>query len=301
MTKLNKVFVCGAGGQTGLQVVHYLNKHRDKFEVHAGIYHAKRQQHQERLQPYQVQVHETDAKDRQGLVKAMQGMDAIFVVPAATELVEEKVEQGRNYVEAAKEAKVPFVILLSFAGTTQHIEHGKTTVWHDQFRQMEKCLQDSGIASWCILRAAFYMDNLLLYRDQMIEGKLPLPLGPHGKFAPLDVMDVGIAVKSLLLDHTKHHGRVYEITGPQAMTGEQMAQALAEAWGRELRWEDIDPAEAERLLIVQGVPAGEIRGLLQFYQAVKDGAFQKTSQDYETICGDVPHDLKDWAKRHPLQ
>jgi uncharacterized protein YbjT (DUF2867 family) len=154
------------------------------------------------------------------------------------------------------------------------------------------------VKGWCVLRSQFYAQNLLLYREQIQEGHLPLPIGPHAKFAPIDVEDVGQAAKHILLDPEKHHGKYYTITGPHALTGPEMAESCSKVLGRPVKFQDISITEAKKILRTHHIPATEVQGLLEFYEVVKDGEMGMVTQDFESVTGDVPSTLEDFFTKH---
>lgn len=66
-----------------------------------------------------------------------------------------------------------------------------------------------------------------------------LPIG-SAKVAFLDARDIATLAAHLLTqaDPNTYHQRVFELTGPEAITGEQISQALTSAAGREIRYVD---------------------------------------------------------------
>ena len=291
---VKRVFVTGATGQTGMHVCKYLNKHADKIEIHAGVHEGENKE--DRLSGLKLHQHPVDADDIGSVVEAMRGCDAVFIVPSASA---DKVHHGMCYIRAAKRANVKFVLLLSMIGA-----EARHYLFAEQFRDLEEGLTSHGFdqKSWCILRSHFYTQNLLLYREQIVnDGVLPLPIGKEARFAPVDVEDVAKVAKDIFLDEDRHRGKVYTITGPRALSGPEMATACSHALGKSVRWEDISREEAKKILQAAKIPATEIQGLLEFYEIVSKGELQQVTQDFETITGDVPTDLTDFFTKHKDQ
>ena len=71
----------------------------------------------------------------------------------------------------------------------------------------------------------------------------------------LDVRDIAaVAVVVLTEPGTKHAGKAYTLSGPEALTFTQVAEKLSAAVGKPIRY--IDPPEAEyrKMLIGVGIP-----------------------------------------------
>jgi len=288
------VFITGASGQTGLHVLTYFSKHQEKFEIHAGVHSDENQENQENIIKQccpSAKVCPIDADDLNTVVEAFRGIDYVYVIPSSGEA---KVHHGRCYVRAAKRANVEFVLLLSMIGAED-----RNYLFANQFRDIENQLEQEKI-SFCVIRSNFYMQNLLLYKEQIKEGKLPLPIGP-GKFAPIDVDDVGQVAKDIFLNCEKHKNKYYNITGPESLTGEQMANVFSKVLGRPIKWENISCQEAKTILLASNVPASDVQGLLEFYQLVAAHCFADVSKDFSLITSDVGNTLEDFFKRHVNQ
>lgn len=287
-----KIFVTGASGQTGIHVMKHLSQKADQFEVCAGVY-AEKQEEAEKLVKSScanAKICPIDADDVESLTEAFRGVDDLFIVPTATDY---KVSHARNYIRAAKHANVKFVLLLSMTGVDD-----RNYLFADQFCDIEESLKRSGIENHCILRSNFYMQNLLLYRDQIKKGSLPLPTH-NGRFNPVDVDDIGKAAQQILSNCQPHKNKVYNLTGPSPVNGEQIAQLFSALLKSPVKWNDIPRSEARAILRSQNVPQSEAQGLLEFYDLVQKNQLKdQESKDYKAITGNEPTSLHDFIMRH---
>jgi NAD(P)H dehydrogenase (quinone) len=291
-----KIFITGASGQTGMHVLKHLAGCCDRFEIIAGVY-AERPQSacEESVKKCcsEARTCSIDANDVDCLVEAFQGVDAVFIVPTATDY---KVSHARNYLRAAKRAQVKFVLLLSMTGA-----EARNYLFADQFRDIEETLQREGIEQYCVLRSNFYMQNLLLYREQLKQGTLPLPIH-EGAFNPVDVDDIGRAATAILCDSDKHLGKWYNLTGPEALTGPGMAAHCSRILNTEISWQDIPRAAARTILRQMQVPASEAQGLLEFYDLVqkreKGQLGEQEKNDFKNITGQESTSLEQFLERH---
>lgn len=287
-----KIFVTGASGQTGIHVLKHLADKVDRFDVCAGIYAEKREEAEKCVQACckNAQVCPIDADDVQSLTEAFKNVDDLFIVPTATDY---KVSHARNYIRAAKQAGVKFVLLLSMTGADD-----RNYLFADQFSDIEETLKRSGIEDYCILRSNFYMQNLLLYKDQLKQGALPLPIH-NGSFNPIDVDDIGKAAQRILSDCSQHKGKVYNLTGPKAMNGQEMADICSKALGSQISWQDIPRTEARSILRKMNVPQSEAQGLLEFYDLVQKKELRdQEKNDFKSITGEESTSLNEFLARH---
>lgn len=289
-----KIFVTGASGQTGIHVLKHLSSqaHAENFEVHAGIYTEKQAEAENAVKACcpNAKAYPIDADDVESLTEAFKGVDELFIVPTATDY---KVSHARNYIRAAKHANIKFVLLLSMTGA-----EARNYLFADQFSDIEETLKRSGIENFCILRSNFYMQNLLLYKDQLKKGQLPLPIH-SGSFNPIDVDDIGKAAQRILADCHAHKDKLYNLTGPKALNGQEMAEICSQALGTSIKWQDIPRTEARSILRQMNVPQSEAQGLIEFYDLVQKKEIKdQEKNDYKNITGEEPTSLNAFLARH---
>lgn len=163
-------------------------------------------------------------------------------------------------------------------------------------RRTEEAVKASGVA-WTILQANNFHQNFSEgdYLDAVLAGELVLPLGEAVE--PLiDVADIAeIAV--LALTTGDHDGRLYELTGPQALTYGQVAAVLTEAIGKPVVFRDIAPERYLAKMREQRLPEPLIEFLDGMYATMRDGVIADVSDDARTVLGREPVDFATWAKQ----
>jgi len=286
---VKKVLVTGAGGQTGHNAIQCLHEHSGTIEVCAGIHKTDQEKQKAALAKFKVTTCELEAEDKSKLVDKFKDVQDLYVIPPSSE---EKVQCACNYIDAAKDAGVRFVLLLSNFKADR-----KDYFWGESFLKIEEHLKKSGIPSWTIIRANFYAQNLLLYKEQINAGELPLPTA-DGKFAPIDVNDIGKAASSILVDSSKHHNRVYTLTGPEAVDGFGIAATLSVIFGREIKYRNISKDDARKILQSQNVPEIEIRSLLSYYELVQNNMAADVTDDFMQLTGRPPKSMRQFCEAH---
>jgi uncharacterized protein YbjT (DUF2867 family) len=109
---------------------------------------------------------------------------------------------------------------------------------------VEEAISSSGMG-FTHLRPNLYMQGLLGFRSSIqSEGRIYAPAG-DARVSIVDVRDIA-AVAAAALTQSGHEGKVYDITGPEALTHAEMASLLSEALGRQITFVDIRrrPCEA---------------------------------------------------------
>lgn len=159
--------------------------------------------------------------DPPSLRKAFEGIDCVFLITAVHP---DEARHGQNGVHAAKKAGVKKIVYLSVAlpADSHHIPHFASKI------PVENAIRESGIA-FTILRPNNFFQNDLWYKDAMMQfGLYPQPLGMKGVYR-VDSRDVADAAVNALTE-SGHDKKIYNLHGPDALTGRDCAAI----WGRQL-------------------------------------------------------------------
>lgn len=236
------------------------------------------------------------------------GADTLCIIPPSHQ---DKFDITMELVAAGKKAGIPNVCLVSSAGADMAERKHQPRL--REFIDIEQLLMESkGDAttptgtSPVIIRAGFYTENLLNYSPQAKEGKLPLPIGPNHKFAPIALGDVALVVAHILSGKgkhgfaDKHRGQLIVLTGPMLAAGEELAEAARQGLGTEMQFENISEAEAKRVLHAQTASdASELQYLLEYYSLVKEGKVNYISTcAFHDITGQHPQEVVDFFKAY---
>jgi uncharacterized protein YbjT (DUF2867 family) len=88
----------------------------------------------------------------------------------------------------------------------------------------------------------------------------------------------------VLQDPARHAGRIYELTGPSALTLTEAAEVLT-AHGVPARFEDETVEQAYASRDSYGAPDWEVRGWVTSYLAIRDGSLDRVTGDVERLTG----------------
>ncbi|MDW3206181.1 MAG: NAD(P)H-binding protein [Alphaproteobacteria bacterium] len=218
---------------------------------------------------------------------ALEGVRAAYVsfqpdlaVPGGAEAIE-------AFSALAQKKGVEHLVLLSGRG-------------EDGAQRAEEALKASGI-DWTIVRASWFnqnfSENFLL--EGVLTGEIALPAGDVKEpFVDADdIADVAVAV----LTETGNRRRVYEVTGPRALTFAEAVSEIAVATGRPIRYTQV-PVDAFVGGLRQAALPEDLVALLEdLFTTVLDGRNTKVAHGVEDALARPPRDFRDYVRRTVAQ
>ena len=182
---------------------------------------------------------------------ACRGVDKVFLVGPVTPNLP---ELERKATDEIKRSGVRQIVKLSAMG-------GGAATFPRQHEESENYVKSSGIA-YTFLRPNGFMQNLVNYNGASIRAQNAF-YGSQGdgQVSHIDLRDIGaVAVKVLIED--AHAGKVYTLTGPEALSNSRMAEILSANLGREIKYVDLPPAQMKQALVAAGSPEWNVEALL---------------------------------------
>ena len=207
------------------------------------------------------------------LPAAFSGADAAFLL---TPLAEDETEQGLAGVRAARDGGVPRLVFMSVVlpDDSHHIPHFASKA------AIEAAVRD-GPFEWTILRPNSFFQNDLRYREAMLrQGVYPQPIGSRG-VSRVDVRDIADAA-TIALTSAHLQGRVVPVHGPEAMSGEAVAETWTRHLGRDVRYVG-DDLEAWERGARQVMPAWLARDLRIMYAYFHERGFIASDAELEAL------------------
>jgi NAD(P)H dehydrogenase (quinone) len=222
-------------------------------------------------------------RDADGMRAALIDVGTLFLVSASE--APDRVALHTAAVDAALAAGVPRIVYVSFVGAGPHATFTfARDHWHT-----EEHIRSSGVA-YTILRDNLYLDILPTFAgaDGVIRG--PAGTGKFGGVARDDIADAAVAV----LTTPGHDGITYDLTGPAAITMDEVAAELTAASGRLITYdhETLDQAYASRA--IYGAPDFEVAGWVTSYAAIAVGELDVVSTAVRDLSGHEPMSFREY-------
>lgn len=168
--------------------------------------------------PEGVQVVHGDFEDDTSIAKALKGVSVMLLAGRDSP---DSVSQHRRVLAQVRQAGVRHVVKLSAIGASPRSPIALMREHHEVDEEVRK-----GPAGWIFLKPHLYMQNLLRAADAVRrEGRLAAPMGSN-RFPLVDTRDVGAAAAMVLREPAAHAGKEYALTGPAAVSYEEVAKAL---------------------------------------------------------------------------
>lgn len=271
----NTILIIGAAGNNGVATLNALFAKQDNsITVRAAVRSAdKAQQLQARYPGIETTIIDLDKPET--LPQALVGVTKVFIIPGN---VENRAEHAKSVIDAAKAAcSVQHVVLYSVVGA-----EWEAILFAKQFREAEKYLEESGLA-WTHLRTIWFQENFLGWADGIKNGQFYFGVR-DGAFAPLNVADIGeIAANILTTDG--HENVAYNVTGPELLTGQNLAEQFSEVLGHSVEY--TSPSEEATLasLIGSGWPEWQAKGVVELLEVFASNQAAVVTEDGEKLLG----------------
>jgi uncharacterized protein YbjT (DUF2867 family) len=217
---------------------------------------------------------------------ALDGVSKAFVFPAITGI--------DGFLARATQAGLEHLVLLSSLAAAGQHERDRGSVSSLHHLAVEAAVAATGIPA-TVLRPGDLANNLLFWAWSVkTAGAVRAPY-PTSAQAPIHEADVA-AVAAAALTSPAHVGRVYPLTGPQALSRADQLATIGAAIGRELAFEEISAGEFAQQM-AQYMPAEVVRMLLDYWSDTV------TEPDVvlgtvEAVTGRPARTLAEWARDH---
>lgn len=190
---------------------------------------------------------------------------------------------ARNALAVAKAAGVGHIVRSSGAGADCGLP---ITIGRVQ-GEIDQLVIESGIP-YTITRPNCFMQNCAGYYAVMIRsGALYLPQG-DGKVSFIDVRDIAVVNAVLLRHPADHAGRIYELTGGEALSNAEVVAPIGAAWGLDVNCVPVTDDAAIASMRESGTDAWTIDTLMSLNRLIASGYAAGVSPDVQTLLGRAP-------------
>ena len=239
-----------------------------------------------------IELVEGDFARPETFARALDGVDQLFLLMPSSADVE---QSQRNFVDAAKRARVKHIVKLS--------QFGANAAAAGRFQRYHAAVEHHILKSripHTFLRPNFFMQSLLNFRSSIAQqGTFYAPAGT-ARVSVVDVRDVASAAAAALTN-SEHESKTYELTGPEALTHAEMASELSEALARTIKYVDVPPETMLQTLLEMRMPQWQAEGVIEDYGHYRRGEAAAVSTAVRDVTQHQPTRFAQFAADYARQ
>jgi uncharacterized protein YbjT (DUF2867 family) len=237
-----------------------------------------------------VELVEGDMSRPATLDEALSGVDRVLLISSSDQ---QMAERQSTFIDAARKAEVRHIV--KFSGLSA-ADVDTPFVFGSMHAEIERHLEGSGLA-WTHLRPSQFMTEYLREVPTILaQSGLFLPL-EDAKLVPVDVADIAKAAFALLTT-PGHEAKIYAMSGPEALSMQQIAEQISAAIGQAVRYVSITREARMQALLAAGVPSFFVDALdAQAGERLK-GTEGTVHPETHTALGIPPTPFAEFARRN---
>jgi uncharacterized protein YbjT (DUF2867 family) len=276
------ICVTGASGTVGSELIKELESVKAPFRA---AYFSKEKAEAARAKGIEAVI--IDYNRPEMLREAFQGCDKLFLLgPNALN----QTQLELNAVEAAKTDGVRHIVKQSVMGA----EEEAFSLAHVH-RPVEKKIESSGMA-WTFLRPNSFMQNMVTFMGGSIKAESAFySASGDAKISHVDVRDIAaVAVKALT--ESAHVGKAYTLTGPEALTYDELANELSKVLGRPIHHITLPPSNLKQGMLAEAMPEAIADRMLDLERYFREDQASLITNDIKQVTRQDPRRFAQYAR-----
>ncbi|QSB05165.1 NAD(P)H-binding protein [Natronoglycomyces albus] len=160
----------------------------------------------------------------------------------------------------------------------------------------EQIVRQSGM-EWTILRPVWFAQNFSeepFISDDVAAGELRVTTG-DGRHPFIDAEDIA-AVAVAALTEPGHHGQIYELTGPRALTFAEALAEISQATGQQVRHVHLSDEEYLQHLTANHYPEPVAEAVVNLARFIREGKDARLSDGVRQALGRAPRDFSEYVR-----
>jgi (4-alkanoyl-5-oxo-2,5-dihydrofuran-3-yl)methyl phosphate reductase len=162
-------------------------------------------------------------------------------------------------------------------------------------RERERWIEASGLP-WTFLRPGFFMSNALRWKDGVKAHKVYAPAA-DGKTLPISPRDIAEVAK-IALTTPGQTGRIYELTGNQALSAREQVAILAKVLDRPIEFQETPIDGMLENMRRAGQPEELLASLRVLWASVRDGRAAFETPTFQQVAGHPPQTFEAWCREN---
>jgi uncharacterized protein YbjT (DUF2867 family) len=189
----------------------------------------------EKLKHPNIEMVKGDLADPLTYKNHLKNIDGAFAMFIYTDGIKKEIENGKSFIDAAKEMEVPFVLYSSVIGADSGsgIPH-----WESKY-QIEEYLKSSKIP-YTIIRPASFFENFFIpdVRKRIVKGNLVTPVRKDKTQQFISTDDVGKICAYILRNKEQFIGRTITVAADE-MDMQSAANIFSDVLGKQVRYSQL--------------------------------------------------------------
>ncbi|MCF6407912.1 SDR family oxidoreductase [Chitinophaga filiformis] len=228
-----------------------------------------------------------DFNDEASLDDALQGVEKAFLLTNSSELAE---EQQLRFVAAAKKAGIKHIVKLS-----QWAADVNSPVRFLRYHAVvEAAIRTSGIA-YTFLRPNLFMQGFLGFAGAISLRNKFFAAAGDAAISLIDIRDIA-AVAAAALTQSGHENKIYDLTGPEVLTHQQLAAVFSKILDRKILFIDVPEEAMKEALLGVGFPVWQADGLLEDYAHYRLNEASAVTPDVKVVTGKEPRRFEQFVE-----
>lgn len=239
--------------------------------------------HKRPLEIEGVESHAIDFNQPETLEPALKGISDVFLASYET-------WHEQNLIPVARKTGVKRIVKLSaWRAADEAFIVGQ---WH---REVELAIEQSGMA-WTFLRPNMFMQNTITVMGESIRKENAIyDSVENARVSYIDTRDVG-RVAAKVLSEPGYEGKAYDLSGPEAITHEEIAGMLTETLGRKIQYVRISDDEYRQRWKELDAPDEEADAWVDINRYLRTGECSSVTSNVEKITGRSPASFSQFCR-----
>jgi len=278
------ILITGATGNNGQELIRQLTAMGQRVRVL-----IRKPAEAAKLDGSNIEVAVGDFDKPETLEAALQGVEKAFLL---TPVAERFVQWQKDFIEAAQRAKIKHLVKFSGMGADSH-SPSELLKLH---AETDDILRSSGVP-FTILQPNSFHQNVLSFANTIkVQGVFYWPL-KNASQSTVDIRDIS-AVAAKVFTSSGHEGKSYVITGPEALTFQQVAEKLSSVLGRKIQYVDVPISAAADGMRKSGMPDWNVQAVSDLLAYFATGAAATVTDIVPRLLGRPATSFEQFVKDH---
>jgi uncharacterized protein YbjT (DUF2867 family) len=220
-----------------------------------------------------VEIFPGDLDSPESIEQAMRGVSRVILVTAPV------VQQEMSVIDSAERAGVEHLVKITTKASAD-----SPIARRRNHSEIENALVASGL-SYTLLRNNAYMQNFLMMAAGIAQTSSFRTATGDGRVGHVDVRDVAAVAAEIAVSPAGHAGKTYWPTGPESLSGNDVAEIFTKVLGRLITFQPISYVDQKQAMIDVGLPEPVAEDNARAVALMADGDCDYVTDDVPQILG----------------